>query len=52
VRAFYARVPRMNGRGLYFMLRCGYAPLLRPPVEDGGTWFRHFETGDALERGR
>ena len=53
VRAFYARVPRTNGRGLYFMLRCGYAPLLRPPpLEGGGTWFRHFEAGDALEPGR
>ena len=52
VRAFYARVPRTNGRGLYFMLRCGYAPLLRPPVEDGATWFRRFEPGDALEPGR
>src|SRR5690606_38535544 len=52
VRTFYSRVPRTNGRGLYFMLRCGYAPLLRPPAEDGGTWFRRFEAGDALEPGR
>ncbi len=36
----YARVPRSNGRGLYFMLRCGYAPLLHPPVDDGAAWFR------------
>lgn len=39
VREFYSRVPRTNGRGLYFMLRCGYAPIV-PPVEDGATWFR------------
>ncbi|MGE3856673.1 MAG: GNAT family N-acetyltransferase [Dehalococcoidia bacterium] len=38
-----ARVPRTNGRGLYFMLRVGYTPL--PPGEtprgDEGdvTWF-------------
>jgi hypothetical protein len=39
VREFYARVPRTNGRGLYFMLRCGYAPTT-PRAEDGATWFR------------
>lgn len=38
-RELHARVPRTNGRGLYFVLRCGYAPVL-PPVEDGATWFR------------
>src|SRR5690606_29495863 len=27
-RAFYMRVPRGNGRGLYFALRCGYAPAI------------------------
>ncbi len=52
VRAWYSRVPRTNGRGLYFMLRCGYAPLLHPPVEDGATWFRRFEEGQHLEPGR
>ena len=38
---WFAIVPRTNGRGLYFMLRCGYAPLLEPPVADceGVTWF-------------
>lgn len=44
----YARVPRGNGRGMYFMLRCGYAPV-NPPTGLGGgeddwgagvTWFR------------
>jgi hypothetical protein len=39
VRAYYARVPRTNGRGLYFMLRCGYAPT-SPQADDGATWFR------------
>jgi GNAT superfamily N-acetyltransferase len=43
-RRFYARAPRTNGRGLYFWLRAGYAPLravLDVPDADGGaTWFR------------
>jgi GNAT superfamily N-acetyltransferase len=39
MRELLARVPRTNGRGLYFMLRCGYAPVVAP-VEDGATWFR------------
>jgi GNAT superfamily N-acetyltransferase len=39
VREYYARVPRTNGRGLYFMLRCGYAPV-PPQADDGATWFR------------
>ncbi len=38
-----ARVPRTNGRGLYFMLRVGYTPVPpsdTPPGEDGDvTWF-------------
>ncbi|MBX7112117.1 MAG: GNAT family N-acetyltransferase [Dehalococcoidia bacterium] len=39
--AYFARVPRTNGRGLYFMLRCGYAPAAPPAEPDGGaTWFR------------
>ena len=37
---WYARVPRGNGHGLYFMLRCGYTPIIPPPREDGTTWFR------------
>jgi GNAT superfamily N-acetyltransferase len=36
---FYSRVPRGNGRGMYFMLRCGYAPVA-PLADDGATWFR------------
>ncbi len=40
----FARVPRGNGRGLYIMLRCGYAP--NDAFEDEGsgnegvTWFQ------------
>ena len=38
-----ARVPRTNGRGLYFMLRVGYTPLPpgEAPASDEGdvTWF-------------
>lgn len=44
VTSYYGRVPRTNGRGLYFMLRCGYAPVA-PPVEDGATWFRRHRRG-------
>lgn len=37
------RVPRTNGRGLYFMLRCGFTPVPAHarPVDDRGdaTWF-------------
>jgi hypothetical protein len=40
----FARVPRGNGRGLYFMLRCGYAPIAALEDEgsgnDGVTWFQ------------
>ena len=46
VASFFARVPRGNGRGLYFMLRAGYAPVTppaAPPSTDGATWFRRFE---------
>lgn len=32
------RVPRTNGRGLYFMLRVGFTPLHDGPDEDA-TWF-------------
>lgn len=38
--AVWTRVPRGNGRGLYFVLRCGYAPVTPPPVDDGASWFR------------
>lgn len=36
------RVPRTNGRGLYFMLRCGFTPVPaghRPDDEGDATWF-------------
>jgi hypothetical protein len=40
----FARVPRGNGRGLYFMLRCGYAPIAALEDEGSGnegvTWFQ------------
>ncbi|RLT44456.1 MAG: GNAT family N-acetyltransferase [Chloroflexi bacterium] len=39
-RALWVRVPRGNGHGLYFVFRCGYAPVTPPPIEDGATWFR------------
>ena len=41
VRELYARVPRGNGRGLYFWLRAGYAPA-RVAGAGGGdvTWLR------------
>ena len=39
--ALHARVPRTNGRGLYFILRAGYAPG-PSPLDDGATWFRRF----------
>lgn len=51
VRELYARVPRTNGHGLYFMLRCGYAPLLRPPHADGATWFRRARLESVPARG-
>lgn len=37
-----ARVPRTNGRGLYFMLRCGFTPVIGAGAPDGAgdaTWF-------------
>lgn len=37
-----ARVPRANGRGLYFMLRCGFTPVAgddAPPTAGEATWF-------------
>lgn len=35
-----ARVPRTNGRGLYFMLRCGFTPVGRRPEDAAdATWF-------------
>lgn len=46
----YARVPRGNGHGMYFMLRCGYAPIREGAADrlggaedawgTGVTWFR------------
>lgn len=42
VSTFYGRVPRGNGRGLYFMLRAGYSPIA-PLLDDGATWFRRWE---------
>ena len=36
----YGRAPRGNGRGLYFWLRAGYAPLRSLRPEDDATWFR------------
>ncbi len=43
-----ARVPRTNGRGLYFMLRAGYTPeaLRGEPARDDGdaTWFARSAT--------
>ncbi|MFA7248436.1 MAG: GNAT family N-acetyltransferase [Dehalococcoidia bacterium] len=43
IRRVVARVPRTNGRGLYFMLRAGYTPLPpeSTPVGETGdvTWF-------------
>lgn len=47
VRRTFATAPRTNGRGLYFLLRCGYAPLMRAPaggdeadeVAEACTWF-------------
>lgn len=35
-----ARVPRTNGRGLYYMLRCGFTPVADVPHDAGdATWF-------------
>lgn len=39
IEDLYGRVPRNNGRGVYFFLRAGYAPV-RMPADDGTTWFR------------
>ena len=42
IRRVVARVPRTNGRGLYFMLRVGYTPLPpgEAPEDDADvTWF-------------
>src|SRR5690606_35667956 len=38
----FVRVPRTNGRGLYFMLRCGFTPVpadQRPDDPGDATWF-------------
>ena len=37
-----ARVPRTNGRGLYYVLRCGFTPVTgegTPHDEGDATWF-------------
>ncbi|MDA0271618.1 MAG: GNAT family N-acetyltransferase [Chloroflexi bacterium] len=42
-----ARVPRTNGRGLYFMLRTGFTPVPpehRPDDPGDATWFARHET--------
>ncbi len=45
VACTYAMVPRNNGHGMYFMLRCGYAPILgaQPSVAGDVTWYRRVE---------
>jgi GNAT superfamily N-acetyltransferase len=55
VSEFYARVPATNGRGLYFMLRAGYAPVLdAPPAVPApafpATWFRRSGSPDLAGR--
>ena len=44
VGALFSRVPRTNGRGLYFWLRAGYAPIAAPTAapsgDDEATWLR------------
>jgi hypothetical protein len=35
----WTRVPRDNGRGLYFMLRAGFSPIEGGAGVDGATWF-------------
>lgn len=41
VTRLFVRVPRKNGRGLYYMLRCGFAPVTDTAPRDDGdaTWF-------------
>lgn len=41
VARLFARVPRKNGRGLYYMLRCGFTPATDASPRDEGdaTWF-------------
>jgi hypothetical protein len=47
-----ARVPRTNGHGLYFMLRCGFVPVPageRPsddPEWTDVTWFARVRAGE------
>ena len=38
IERLVTRVPRTNGRGLYFMLRAGFTPFAEPP-DDDATWF-------------
>lgn len=45
------RVPRTNGRGLYFMLRCGFTPVpagSRPADSGDATWFARVGQRGAL----
>ena len=45
VGSIYARAPRGNGRGLYFWLHVGFAPVRGRDgdEDDGTTWFRRAE---------
>lgn len=48
------RVPRTNGRGLYFMLRCGFTPVpaeARPEDEGDATWFARLRDRERLLAG-
>lgn len=49
VTRLFARVPRNNGRGLYYMLRCGFTPVTDAAPRDGGdaTWFARRNRGPA-----
>ena len=50
-RPLLVRVPRTNGRGLYFMLRCGFTPVpaaLRPDDSGDVTWFARYRDRDRL----
>ena len=48
------RVPRTNGRGLYFMLRCGFTPVpaeARPEDAGDATWFARLRDRERLLAG-
>ena len=38
-RRLVTRVPRTNGRGLYFMLRAGFTPTTEASDDGDATWF-------------